>query len=255
MIARVRNAADRSRLSIAIPKGALYKDSVAMLGAAGLDVSALDDPKRQLIIDTPEAAFIIAKPTDVPAYVAYGAADCGIAGRDVLVEAQLEVVELVDLEFGGCRFVVAGPEDGPDIEERYTTVGVLRVATKYPRIAQKHFDERGIQVELVKLNGNIELAPLIGIADVIVDITATGTTLRENRLRIIEDVLPSTARFVGNPASVRTDPRVTALADTLSSLSLESTEPEFFSSNNTRSGDSSATVQPSIAESESRDDA
>ena len=99
------------------------------------------------------------------------------------------------------------------------------MATKYPNITQAHFDARGVQIEIVKLNGNIELAPLIGIADVVVDITATGTTLRENKLRIVEDVLPSTARFVGNPAAVRTDPRVLALADTMAALSVESSPP------------------------------
>lgn len=216
-----RGRAHNSRLRIAVPKGSLFADSVALLRDAGLEIGALADPGRQLVVQTPDAEFIISKPTDVPVYVAYGAADCGIAGRDVLVEAELDVVELVDLGFGGCRFVVAGPQ-GMDVDERYRTFGVLRVATKYPRIAQNHFDERGVQVELVKLNGNIELAPLIGIADVIVDITATGTTLRQNRLEILEEVLPSTARFVGNPVSVRTDRRVTKLADLLSELSVES---------------------------------
>ncbi len=224
MIARRDSSADR-RLRIAVPKGALLADSVRMLEAAGFDTGALANPGRQLIITTPRAEFIIGKPTDIPVYVAYGAADCGIGGKDVLVEAGLDVVELVDLNFGGCRFVVAEREDaGAAISERARHLGVVRVATKYPNIAQAHFDARGIQVELVKLNGNIELAPLIGIADVIVDITATGTTLRENHLRIVEDVLPSTARFVGNPAAVRTDPRVLELADTLSALSVESPE-------------------------------
>jgi ATP phosphoribosyltransferase regulatory subunit len=144
----------------------------------------------------------------------------------VLIEQGLEVVELVDLHFGGCRFVVAEPENaGAEISERARHLGVIRVATKYPNIATAHFNARGVQVEIVKLNGNIELAPLIGIADVIVDITATGTTLRENKMRIVEDVLPSTARFVGNPAAVRTDPRVLALADTMATLSLESSPP------------------------------
>jgi len=167
--------------------------------------------------------YIIGKPTDIPVYVAYGAADCGIGGKDVLVEAGLDVAELVDLGFGGCRFVVAERADSAaEVSKRARHLGVVRVATKYPNIAQAHFDARGIQVELVKLNGNIELAPLIGIADVIVDITATGTTLRQNDLRIVEEVLPSTARFVGNPASVRTDPRVIELADALSQLSVES---------------------------------
>jgi len=221
MIATSRGAADR-RLRIAVPKGSLLEGSVRLLEGAGLDTGALANPGRQLIITTDEVEYVIAKPTDVPIYVAYGGADCGVAGKDVLVEAALEVVELVDLHFGGCRFVVAGLEDAGDVDERYGHLGVLRVATKYPNIAQAHFDARGIQVELVKLNGNIELAPLIGIADVVVDITATGTTLKQNRLRIIEDVLPSTARFVGNPVAVRTDPRVTALADALSELSVES---------------------------------
>jgi len=190
-----------------------------MLAAAGLDTTGLADPGRQLTVLTADAQVIIGKPTDIPVYVAYGAADCGIGGRDVLIEAGLEVVELVDLGFGGCRFVVAEPEDaGAEISERARHLGVIRVATKYPNIATAHFAARGIQIEVVKLNGNIELAPLIGIADVIVDITATGTTLRENRLRIVEDVLPSTARFIGNPGAVRTDARVLRLADTLSAL-------------------------------------
>lgn len=218
----IDRGSDSRRLRIAVPKGALFTDSVAWLEAAGLDTSQLRDPGRQLVVFSAQAEFVIAKPTDVPIYVAYGAADCGIAGRDVLVEAGYELVEMVDLGFGGCRFVVAGPQDDRELDERYGHLGVLRVATKYPNIAQAHFDSRGIQVELVKLNGNIELAPLIGIADVVVDITATGTTLRENGLRIIEEVLPSTARFVANPASLRTDSRVAALASTMSGLSIQS---------------------------------
>ena len=222
MIATGSGGPDRP-LRIAIPKGALFADSVSILDEAGFDTTALRDPGRQLIVRAEGVEYIIGKPTDIPVYVAYGAADCGIGGKDVLVEQGLAVVELVDLGFGGCRFVVAEPENaGAEISERARHLGVIRVATKYPNIAQAHFDARGIAVEIVKLNGNIELAPLIGIADVVVDITATGTTLRENALRIVEDVLPSTARFVGNPASVRTDPRVLVLADKLAALSLES---------------------------------
>ena len=206
-----------------MPKGALFPDCVRVLSAVGLDIGALANPGRQLIIATPEVEFIIGKPTDIPVYVAYGAADCGIGGKDVLVEAGLDVVELVDLGFGACHFVVAGLEDATDaLAQRARHLGVVRVATKYPNIAQAHFDARGVQIEIVKLNGNIELAPLIGIADVIVDITATGTTLRENHLHIVEDVLPSTARFVGNPAAMRIDPRVLALADAMSALSVQS---------------------------------
>ncbi|MDO8964344.1 MAG: ATP phosphoribosyltransferase [Coriobacteriia bacterium] len=208
--------ADR-RLRMAIPKGSLFPGSLALLRAAGVEIGGLADPGRQLIIETDEFRFIIAKPTDIPAYVAYGAADVAIAGADTLVEEALDVVELVDLRFGGCRFVVAEPEDaGTSAAEHYRHLGVIRVATKYPRITEAHFAAKGVQIEVVKLHGNIELAPLIGLAERVVDITATGTTLRENRLRIVEDVMESTARFVANPVSVRIDAdRVMGLADRL----------------------------------------
>lgn len=208
------------KLRIAVPKGALFGDSVRMLEAAGLDVTGLADPGRQLIITTSDAEFIIAKPSDVPVYVSYGAVDCGIGGKDSLVEADLPLVEMVDLEFGGCRFVVAEPEGAEaSVAESYRHLGVVRVATKYPRVAEQHFSAKGVQIEIVKLYGNIELAPLIGLADQIVDITATGTTLRENHLRIVEEVFASTARFVANPISVKTESgRVTDLADRLAAI-------------------------------------
>jgi len=215
---------DRRPLRIAVPKGALFADSVDLLTRAGLDTAGLADPGRQLIVRTPTVEYIIGRTTDIPIYAAYGGADCAIAGKDVLLEAGLDCVELVDLGFGGCRFVVAEPEgDEGEISDRARHLGVVRVATKYPNIASAYFEREGIAVEMVKLHGNIELAPLIGLADWIVDITATGTTLRQNRLRIVGEVLESTARFVGNPAAVRTDPRVLELADTLAVLSVEST--------------------------------
>ncbi len=218
-----RNPGSRSRggrLRMAVPKGSLFADSVEVLRRAGVDVGDLADPGRQLIVYTDETEFIIARPTDIPAYVAYGAVDVAIAGKDVLLEADLDVVELLDLEFGGCRFVVAEPEDASrSIEELYRHLGVIRVATKYPRITERHFAESGLQVEVVKLHGNIELAPLIGLADQVVDITATGTTLAQNRLRIVDEVLASTARFVANPASMRTESaRVTDLADRIAAV-------------------------------------
>ncbi|MDR3687238.1 MAG: ATP phosphoribosyltransferase [Coriobacteriia bacterium] len=218
----LRDASAPRPLRIAVPKGALFPDSVRLLTEAGLDTTGLAEPGRTLIIRNPDVEFIIARPTDVPVYIAYGGADCAIAGKDVLVEAALDSVELVDLHFGGCRFIVAEPEDaGSQVRERLQHLGVVRVATKYPNITQTYFDGIGVQVEIVKLHGNIELAPLIGLADQIVDITATGTTLRENRLKIVGEVLESTARFVGNPAAVRTDPRVLALADALAALPVE----------------------------------
>jgi ATP phosphoribosyltransferase len=204
-------------LRMAVPKGALFDGSLALLRAAGVDVGALADPGRQLIVDAPGMQFIIARPTDIPAYVAYGGVDVAIAGADVLAEAGLDAIELADLRFGGCRFVVAELEGQEHtVEEAYRHLGVLRVATKYPRVTEEHFAAKGIQVEIVKLHGNIELAPMIGLADRIVDITATGRTLSENGLRVVEDVMESTARFVANPVSARIDAdRVMELADRL----------------------------------------
>ena len=194
------------RLRMAIPKGALFQGSLNVLRAAGIEIGALADPGRLLIVDTDEIRFIIGKPTDIPAYVAYGAADVAIAGADVLAEAALDVAELADLRFGACRFVVAEREgSSAEIADSYRRLGVVRVATKYPRITEAYFADRGVQVEIVKLHGNIELAPLIGLADQVVDITATGTTLRDNHLRIVDEVMASSARFVANPVAVRID--------------------------------------------------
>lgn len=202
---------------MAVPKGALFDDSVALLCAAGVDTGDLSEPGRRLIVDAPDMRFVIARPADIPAYVAYGGVDVAIAGADVLAEAALDVVEIVDLRFGACRLVVAERDGaGPTVEEAYRHLGVVRIATKYPRVTEAYFADRGVQVELVKLHGNIELAPLIGLADRIVDITATGRTLSYNGLRVVEDVLASTARFVANPVSVRIDAdRVLGLADRL----------------------------------------
>lgn len=224
MIARRTNPGGADApLRIAVPKGALFADCVERLKAAGVEIGGLADPGRQLVIRTPGYEFIIGKPTDIPVYVASGAADVGIAGKDVLAESDLDVVEMLDLGFGVCRFVVAEPEDAhASIDELYRHLGVIRVATKYPRVTEAHFAAKGIQIEVVKLNGNIEIAPLIGIAEQVVDITQTGTTLRENKLRIVEDVMDSSARFIANPAALRTDTgRVTGLAQRLSDSSLQ----------------------------------
>ncbi len=210
------NAAGEKPLRIAIPKGSLNKDAIAALAAAGLDTSGLDDPGRQLIIKNPGVEYIIVRPTDAPVFVSLGAADCGICGKDSLVEADPDVVELVDLGFGACRFVVAEPDGSSgSVEERYRRLGSIRVATKYPNITSAYYAQLGMQVEIVKLHGNIELAPLTGMAERIVDITATGTTLRENRLAIVDEVLSSTARFFANVCAFRTDARVVQLAQAL----------------------------------------
>lgn len=208
---------------MALPKGSLYAESVALLERAGLDVTGLADPGRQLTIRAGDIEYIIGKPTDIPVYVAYGGVDVAIAGKDSLLEAALDIVEMADLGFGACRFVVAEPEDASrSVAELYRHLGVIRVATKYPRITEQHYQARGLQVEIVKLSGNIELAPLIGLADQIVDITATGRTLSENRLRVTDEVLSSTARFVANPVSLKTDSqRVTGLAEALAGAAAE----------------------------------
>lgn len=206
-------------LKIAVPKGSLNAESVELLTKAGLDTTGLDNPGRQLTIETEGCQFYIVRPTDVPVFTALGGVDCAICGHDSLVEQQQEVVEMVDLKFGACRFVVAEPEEAHRLaDDLYQQRGVMRVATKYPHITQSYYDQKGVQVEIVKLHGNIELAPLSGLAERIVDITATGTTLRENKLVIIDDVLESTARFVGNTASVRTDARIRELAQKLAAL-------------------------------------
>ncbi len=203
-------------LRIAVPKGSLNADTVAALEASGLDTTGLDDPGRQLIIRNPGVEYVIVRPTDAPAFVSLGAADCGICGKDSLLEAQSDVVELVDLAYGACRFVVAEPAGAAEATgEHYRRLGSLRIATKYPNITRAHYAKTGTQVEIVKLHGNIELAPLTGMAERIVDITATGTTLKENDLVVVDEVLSSTARFFSNTCAFRTDARIVQLANTL----------------------------------------
>lgn len=219
MPASAEGSAERPRRAfrMALPKGALFGESLDVLERTGLDVAALRDPGRQLIVASGDMEYVIARPTDIPTYVAYGGADAGIVGKDVLLEAGEDVVEMVDLVFGGCRFVVAEPRGRrTDTRESYRHLGVLRVATKYPRVAESHFASRGVQVELVKLHGNIELAPLIGLSDQIVDIVSTGRTLAENDLEVVEVIRESSARFIANPVGLKTESeRVTALAERL----------------------------------------
>ena len=217
-------AAAARPLRVAVPKGSLNPDSIAALQRAGLDTTGLEHPGRLLRISNPGVEYIIVRPSDAPVMVSLGAADCGICGKDSLIEADVDVVELVDLTFGACRFVVAEPALVTDVaEERYQRLGSFRVATKYPRIARDFYAKRGMQVEIVKLQGNIELAPLTGIAERIIDITATGTTLRENNLVIVDEVCASTARFFANVCSFRTDSRVAQLAQNMSETIGEAT--------------------------------
>lgn len=203
-------------LRIAVPKGSLFRETVDLLAAAGFDVEPLRNPGRHLIVPAEGVEYVIVRPTDAPAFVASGGADCGICGRDSLIEANLDLVQLLDLGYGTCRFVVAEPSDAAGrAEASYARRGSVRVATKYPRITQVYYDKLGQQVDIVALHGNIELGPLVGMADRIVDITATGTTLRENNLVIVDDVLECSARFFASPARIRCDERIRRLAHIL----------------------------------------
>ncbi len=206
-------------LRIAVPKGSLFKDSLRVLAAAGLPTKELENPGRKLIIREDDVEYIIVRAQDAPSFVGAGGADCGICGKDSLVEANLDLLQLVDLRYGGCRFVVAEPAaNAGQAEKNYQWRGTVRVATKYPRITQQYYDRIGQQVDILTLHGNIELGPIVGMTDRIVDITATGTTLQENDLVIVDDVMECTARFFAGPAAYRCDKRIRDLAASLAEV-------------------------------------
>lgn len=191
------------KVSIAVPTGALLPGALSLLANAGL--ARLDAPElgRKLLVESGGVRVVLVRPLDVPAYVDHGAADLGIVGKDVLWESDGAHYELVDLRFGACRLVLAVPEAsrlaGPE-----TWPPLLRIATKYPRTTTRWFDMQGQAVEVVRLHGSVELAPQVGLVDGIVDLTATGRTLQENRLRITGVLGESTARLVANQASLKT---------------------------------------------------
>lgn len=185
-------------LKVAMPKGRIYKKAAELFRAVGLPIDAEVDETRKLVIGLPELdmEFILAKPADVPTYVEYGAADIGIVGKDVLMEENRDVYELLDLGIAKCRMSVIGlPNWQPGIQQR--------VATKYPNVASQYFREQGQQVEVIKLNGSIELAPLIGLADRIVDMVETGQTLKENGLVEMNRIFDITSRLIANRVSYR----------------------------------------------------
>ncbi len=190
-------------ITIALPKGKLFNKAVRMLAQVGYSADNVVEDSRKLVITNEETKvrFIIAKTVDVPTYVEYGAADIGIIGKDVLNEQEKDVVELLDLNFGRCRLMMAVPEASK--REKLTDYAHTRAATKYPNCAKKYFDKLGIQVELVKLNGSIELGPIVGLSESIVDIVETGTTLRENKLVELDTLFTATARLIANRASFK----------------------------------------------------
>jgi ATP phosphoribosyltransferase len=187
-------------LTIAVPRGALFEGSLDLLDTLGFDTAEVRSNDRKLLFR--EAGIVTMRPSDVPTYVEHGSADIGITGKDVLLEqAQRNVYELLDLGFGECRMVVAAPEGGDPIGSSLRRLGRVRIATKYPRIASEHFAATGRQAEIVEVKGSVELAPLTGLVDGIVDLTATGTTLAENGLRVVEDIEVCTARLIANPVA------------------------------------------------------
>lgn len=196
-------SSDMDYLTIALPKGKLFDKSAKMLASLGYTAEGLKENSRKLVItnEQEKIRFIITKTADLPTYVEYGAADIGIIGKDVLMEESKDVYELLDLKFGLCRIMVAVPEALK--QEKLSDYAHMRVATKFPNIAERFFHSVGMQMEFIKLNGSIELAPMVGLAEIIVDIVETGSTLKANKLVEIANIHVATARFIANRVSFK----------------------------------------------------
>lgn len=213
-------------LTIALPKGKLLIDSVRLLQQTGLNCQGVEENSRKLMFELPDsqARLIICRPTDIPTYVEYGAADIGFVGKDTLVEQNQDIAELMDLKFGYCRFVVAMPEESlpPQLADGSYDLRVLnhkRAATKFPRVAQLFFNEQGMQITTIKLHGNVELAPRVGLAEMIVDIVSTGKTLKQNKLKEVAPIMEATTRMVANRVAYRLKyERIQGLAEKLKEL-------------------------------------
>jgi ATP phosphoribosyltransferase len=187
-------------LRLAVPRGALLTETLDLLDRLGVDTAEVRSNDRKLLFE--EAGIVTMRPSDVPTYVEAGAADIGITGKDVLAEqSERQVYELLDLGFGPCRMVFATVEGDDPAAEALRRLGVMRVATKYPKVAARYFERTGRQAEIVEVKGSVELAPLAGLVEGIVDLTATGTTLKENGLVIREEIAASSARLIANPVA------------------------------------------------------
>jgi ATP phosphoribosyltransferase len=187
-------------LTIAVPRGALMGGTLDLLERLGVDTAEVRSNDRKLLFE--DAGIVTMRPSDVPTYVEHGAADIGITGKDVLLESpERDVYELLDLGYGRCEMVVAARSGDDALGEALRRLGRLRIATKYTRIAAQHFARTGRQVELVAVKGSVELAPLTGMVDGIVDLTATGKTLAENGLEVVEEIVTCTARLIANPVA------------------------------------------------------
>jgi ATP phosphoribosyltransferase len=188
-------------LTIALSKGRMQDDALELFARAGVSVAESEFNSRKLVIDSTDGrySFVLVKPGDAPTYVEYGVADAGVCGRDVLIESRADVHEPLDLKFGRCKIVVAGKREV--LGEDYNLLATVRVGTKYPRIATDYFHAKGVPIEVIALSGSVELAPLLGLSDRIVDLVETGQTLKENGLEVIDVITESTARLIVNRAS------------------------------------------------------
>jgi ATP phosphoribosyltransferase len=189
-------------LKLALPRGSLWGETLDALDRIGTDTSELRSDSRSLVFETNGLTLVTMRPSDVPTYVEAGAADLGITGKDVLLEQRDRVVyEVLDLHYGACRMVLAGRAGDDALDEDERRLGAMRIATKYPRIAEHHFEDTGRRAEVIEVKGSVELAPLSGLADGIVDLVATGRTLAENGLEVREEIATSTARLIANRVS------------------------------------------------------
>lgn len=187
-------------LNVALPKGRLGEKVYAMFEKAGFECPSIKENNRKLIFENEEKGirYFWVKPSDVAIYVEHGAADIGVAGKDILLEYEPDIYELLDLDIGKCRMAVAGKKDFRD-----NTQKTLRVATKFTNIAKNYYASMGREIDIIHLNGSIEIAPILGLSDVIVDIVETGTTLKENNLEVHEEIVPISARLIANKASFK----------------------------------------------------
>ncbi|MDE6665972.1 MAG: ATP phosphoribosyltransferase [Ruminococcus sp.] len=188
-------------IRIALTKGRLEKDTVGLFEKLGFDCTAIHEKGRKLILPVPDANIevVLAKANDVITYVEHGVCDMGVVGKDTIMEMKGKFFELVDLGFGRCKFALATKKD----YDFYSGYGVKTIATKYPNVARSFFEKKGMDTEIIKIEGSVELAPLLELADGIVDIVETGTTLKENGLEVIEDVAPISARLIVNTVSLK----------------------------------------------------
>ncbi len=210
----------RGQIAIALPKGRLLPEAIKLFEATGIEgLEELMESRRLLCEDVTGAyRFMVLRPADIPTYVEYGATDMGVVGKDILLEQERDVYEPLDLKFGACRLVVAQPKN---LQQRWSPGGFssVRVATKYPKLAERYFAQQGVQVEIIRLSGSIELAPLVGLSERIVDLVDTGRTLQENDLEEVEEIATATARLIVNRAALKTKhQKVRGLIDRLAAV-------------------------------------